>query len=166
MSEELNNLISRAKELIKDKDSEKAMSLANELVKGYSNEAKVWALRGHVHALNSEYVEAASDLTQAINLNPIEIYYFYSRGRYRFAIHDNNSAVDDFTKGLNLCDLHKKDDFREELHFWRAETFLRLGKKTEALSDLDHVPEDDYTSWTDRLRTKAGLVADCGKLER
>ncbi|MGZ4828198.1 MAG: tetratricopeptide repeat protein [Candidatus Angelobacter sp.] len=165
MPEKLDNLISRAKELVKDKDSEKAMSLANELVKRYSNEARVWALRGHMHALNSKYTEAASDLTQAININPTEIYYFYSRGRYRFAIHDNESAVDDFTNGLNLCDLHQKDDFREELHFWRAETLLRLGKKTEALSDLDHVPEDGYTSWTDRLRTKAQLVADCGKLE-
>jgi tetratricopeptide (TPR) repeat protein len=166
MHEELNNLISRAKELVKDKDSEKAMSLANELVKRYVNEAKAWALRGHLHALNSEYIEAASDLTQAININPTEIYYLYSRGRYRFAVHDNKSAVEDFTKGLDLCALHKKDDFREELHFWRAETLLRLGKKTEALSDLDQVPEDDYTSWTDRLRTKAELVADCGKLEQ
>ena len=41
MPEKLDNLISRAKELVKDKDSEKAMSLANELVKQYSNEAKV-----------------------------------------------------------------------------------------------------------------------------
>jgi tetratricopeptide (TPR) repeat protein len=166
MPEKLNNLISRAKELVKAKDSRQAMSLANELVKRYSNEAKTWALRGHIHALNSEYIEAASDLTRAININPTEIYYFYSRGRYRFAIHDNKSAVEDFTKGLDLCDLHKKNDFREELHFWRAETLLRLGKKTEALSDLDQVPEDDYTSWTDRLRTKAELLADCGKLEQ
>jgi tetratricopeptide (TPR) repeat protein len=162
MPEELDNLISRAKELAKDKDCEKAMSLANELVTRYSNEAKVWALRGYIHALNSEYAEAASDLTRAIS--PREIYYFYSRGRYRFAIHDNESAVDDFTNGLNLCDKCEKDDFREELHFWRAETLLRLGKKTEALSDLDHVPDDDYTSWTDRLRTKAQLLADCRDL--
>jgi tetratricopeptide (TPR) repeat protein len=166
MSEELNNLIARVKELVKNKDSEKAILLANELVKRYPDKAKVWALRGHIHALNSEYIEAASDMTQAININPTEIYYFYSRGRYRFSIHDDNSAVDDFTKGLNLCDLCKKDDFREELHFWRAETLLRLGKKTEALSDLDHISEDDYTSWTDRLRTKAALIADCDKLEQ
>jgi tetratricopeptide (TPR) repeat protein len=165
MPEKLDERISRVKELIKNKDGEKAMSLASELVMQYSNEAQVWALRGHIHALNSEYTEAASDLTQAININPHEIYYFYSRGRYRFAIHDNRSAVDDFTNGLNLSDLHQKDDLREELHFWRAETLLRLGKKTEALSDLEHVPEDDYTSWTDRLRTKTQLEEDCEKSE-
>jgi hypothetical protein len=65
---------------------------------------------------------------------------------------------------LEVCERYKNDAYREELHFWRAEALLRLGKKQEALTDLAHVYDNDFASWTYKLRTKADLLADCSKL--
>jgi len=164
MRKELNELIAKAKKLVNDKNREEAMSLADQLVEQYPNETESWGLRAYLHALNQSYNDAIADMTRAIEITPTEVFYFYSRGRYRFALQENQLAVDDFTNGLHLCSQYKKEDYREELHFWRAEAFLRLGRQNEALFDLAHVPGDEYTSWTDRLRTKADLVADCQKL--
>jgi len=162
MTSNLDDFIAKAKQMAEN-DHTGALSLANELAEKNPNEMKVWILRGYLHELSDDYDEAVVDLTRAIEINPMEPRLFYSRGRYRFALSDDRLAIDDFTKGLELCDRYKKDDYREELFFWRAEALLRLGKKREALSDLAHVP-GDYTSWTYKLRTKADLLADCSEL--
>jgi tetratricopeptide (TPR) repeat protein len=163
MASHLDDLISKAEELAKHRDGEGAMSLANELVEQYPNDMKVWSLRAYLHERNNDYAEAIADLTRAIEINAAEPHFFYSRGRYNFALGSDQPAIDDFSKGLDLCDHYKSDYYREELHFWRAEALLRLGKKHEALSDLAHV-SDDFRSWTYKLRTKAELLGECNSL--
>lgn len=162
MSNSIDDLIARADGLSRAKDRNGAMALANELVSQYPNEMKVWSLRAHLHALNHHYSEAVADLTRAIEINNMEPDFFFNRGSYSFRLGDNQSAIDDFTKGLALCDYHKDDYYRETLYFWRAETLLRLGRKQEAVADLSHIRED-FSFWTDRLRTKADLLAECNK---
>jgi tetratricopeptide (TPR) repeat protein len=163
MGSHLNDLISKAEELAKHGESEGAMSVANELVEQHPNEINVWFLRAYLHELRNHYAEAIADLTHAIDINADEPHFFYSRGRYNFALGDAQSAIHDFNKGLALCDKHDSDYYREELHFWRAEALLRLGKKQEALSDLGSV-RNDFSSWTYKLRTKEELLADCRRL--
>jgi tetratricopeptide (TPR) repeat protein len=176
MNSHIDNLISKTKELARKDDDEAALSLANELVEQYPNEMRVWALRGYLHRRNRKYAEAVADMTRAIEINnkglanlSLEhellktVDLFFNRGTDRFALGDCQSAVDDFTKGLEFCDRYKNNDFRDTLHFWRAEALLRLGRKREAISDLTHVP-DDFRFWTDKLRTKADLLADCNRL--
>lgn len=164
MNSDLDGLVSKAKELEQSGDVEGAISLANELVAQHPDEIKAWSLRGYLYALNHEYEKAAADLTRVIEINAADPYHFYSRGRYRFALGQNESALDDFTEALGVCDRYKNDDYREELYFWRAEVLLRLGKKRGALADLAHVRDSGFTSWTYKLRTKADLLADCAKL--
>lgn len=139
------------------------MSLANELVKQYPDEMRVWLLRSHLHNLDENYKDAIGDLTRAIEINPMEPHLFYTRGTCRFAQADYEGAVNDFSKGLALCDYHSSDYYRGELYFWRAESLLKLGRKQDALLDLAHVGEDQ-TSWTDKLRTKSDLLRDCNGL--
>jgi len=88
---------------------------------------------------------------------------FINRGADQFALGDNGSSINDFTRGLDLCELYTSNDYRETLLFWRAEALLKLGRKQEALADLAYVSED-FRFWTDKLRTKGDLLADCAKL--
>jgi tetratricopeptide (TPR) repeat protein len=162
MASHLDDLISRSKLLAKQSQPEAAMSLANDLVREYPDEMRVWSLRAYLHERRNEYTSAVADLTRAIDINATEPHFFYSRGRYHFTLGDDHSAIGDFTKGLALCDCHNSDYYREELHFWRAEALLRVGSKPEALADLDFV-RNDFTSWTYKLRTKAELLGDCNQ---
>jgi hypothetical protein len=93
----------------------------------------------------------------------LEPHLYFTRGRYRFALNDNLGALEDFSKGLQLCDHWNSDYYREEILFWRAETLLRLGKKEDALIDLARV-SDDFSSFPYKLRTKRELTADCADL--
>jgi tetratricopeptide (TPR) repeat protein len=175
MTPSVDDLIAKAEKMAKSDDDKGAMSLANDLVTQYPNEMKVWSLHAYLNGRSGNYAEAVSDFTRAIEINAKEpelgldkgiltaVDLRFNRGADNFALGNNQSAIDDFTKGLDLCDRHHSDDYRETLLFWRAEALLKLGKKHEALSDLARV-RDDFSFWTYKLRTKADLLVDCNRL--
>ena len=172
MTQDIDNLIAKAERMAQKGDDEAAMSMANDLTTQYPNEMKVWTLRAYLHRRDRNYSSAIADLTRAIDINAkevesdrdkgilIEVDLFFNRGTDRFALGDVAAAIDDFTKGLDLSDRSRSDDYRETLLFWRAEALLKLGKKLEALSDITQV-RDDFSFWTYKLRTKSDLLADC-----
>ena len=160
MSSELENGISRAKGMARNQDDSGAMNLANELLSRYPDDIRVWMLRGYLHELNEEYEQAKADLTLAIRINSLEPHLYYSRGRFSYQLGEMQEAVQDFSKGLDLCDFHKNDYYRHELSFWRAATLLKLGDRRGALSDLRSLPED-LSSCTDSPQTKRDLVEAC-----
>lgn len=172
MTPSLDNLIAKAKELARKDEAEKAMALANELTTQHPDELRVWSLRAYLHGRSGNYAEAVADFTRAIEINAKEpelgldkgiltaVDLLFNRGADSFALGNNQLAIDDFTKGLDLCDRYGSDDYRETLLFWRAEALLKLGKKREALSDITQV-RDDFSFWTYKLRTKSDLLADC-----
>jgi tetratricopeptide (TPR) repeat protein len=163
MSTNLDEQIAKAKNLAQSGDEEGGMSMATALVEQHPVEMKVWSLRAYLHAGNSNYEQAIADLTRAIAINSMEPVLFWDRGRYKSLLRLDESAVSDFSRGLELCDSHKDDYYREALHFSRAEALIHLGRKREALADLNHVREDLKT-WTYKLRTKAELLTDCDNL--
>jgi tetratricopeptide (TPR) repeat protein len=174
MTHKFDDLISKAERLVQNSNAEAAMAIANELVEQYPSEIKAWRLRAHLHGRNSNYAESVADYTRAIEVDTAgpalnsdnvltTVDLFFNRGADRFALGDNHSAIDDFSRALDLSDKYHRGDYRDTLHFWRAEALLRLGRKHAALSDLTRVP-DGFTFWTDRLRTKADLLADCATL--
>ena len=160
-SRAFDETVAKAKQLARAGDGTAAIALADEVIHRYPLKIEGWMVRGLVHELGDEYELAARDITRAIELNSLEPHLYYSRGRYFFYLGDDHRAADDFSQGLRLSEFHKNDYYREELLFWRAEAFLRLGRKKEALEDLANV-SDDFTSWTYKLRTKQDLLRDGG----
>jgi tetratricopeptide (TPR) repeat protein len=158
MSVELEQSIAKAKELARNGNDSGAMALADELVIQHPNEMRVWMLQGYLHELNEEYEQAKADLTRAIELNGLEPHLYYSRGRFAFHLDELRDAAQDFSKGLELCEFHKNDYYRDELLFWRALTLLKLGDRQGSLDDLSRLPED-FSTWTDRPQTKQDLLA-------
>jgi tetratricopeptide (TPR) repeat protein len=163
MTTNLDQQISTAKNLDGSGDSDGAMLLATKLVEQHPNEMEVWSLRAYLHASKHNYERAVADLTRAIAINSMEPVLFWNRGRYESKEGNYQSAVSDFSRGLELCDHYKDDYYREALHFFRAEVLINIGKKREALADLDHV-RDGLKTWTYKLRTKAELLEECDKL--
>jgi tetratricopeptide (TPR) repeat protein len=160
---DLKDLISRIRNIAGAGDEERAMALAADLVAQYPSDSRVWSLRSYLRGRVSDYTGAVADVTHAIELDPLETSYLLSRGMDRLRLGDYLLAAEDFSRGLDLCDHHHDNYFREMLYFMRAEAFLMIGKKDQALTDLTHV-RSDFRTWTYRLRTKADLIADAGRL--
>ncbi|MDI1447448.1 tetratricopeptide repeat protein [Polyangium sp. 6x1] len=123
---------------------------------------ELWHTLAYAYEARGEYTAAIAALTRAIVLSPREPVSFMDRGGCALMAGHYERAMADFSLGLILCDELDWDDYREALHFLRAEAFVQLGKKAEALSDLAHVPHD-YVFWTIQVRSKAELLALCGE---
>lgn len=160
MTNKLQNEISRAENLAKNGQNKSAIMLATKLLEEYPDEMEVWRLRAYLYGRDENYSNATSDLTRAIEINSQEPVLFFDRGRYSLAENDYSSAVDDFNKGLDLCDRYQNDYYREAFHFLRAEAYIALGKKQDALADLAFV-NDEYELWINELRAKKDLIAEC-----
>lgn len=137
-----------------------ALPQASKLIEKYPNEMGAWMLRAYIHGIQRNYNKAIDDLTHAIDISPTEPCLFFDRGRYYLRSSDYQNAIDDFTNGLAACDLHSSDYYRETLHFFRADMYLKLGNKKAACEDLKNV-QDGFDIWTDRFCSKQELLAQC-----
>jgi tetratricopeptide (TPR) repeat protein len=134
--------------------------LADALVDQYPDVFQVWSLRAYIYSLMRERNKAIDDLTQALAIQAQEPCLFFSRSILFIKIGDYQGAIFDCCQGLDLCDFYANDYYRSELHFIRAYAYLRLGNKSKALEDLQHVA-DGHVSWLDQLWSKEQLVEQC-----
>src|SRR4029077_6392678 len=106
MTETMDILIAKAKELARKDDDDGAMALANDLAARYPNELRVWSLRAYLHGRKRNYPEAVADFTRAIEINAKEpelgldkgiltaVDLLFNRGADRFALGDHQLAID------------------------------------------------------------------------
>jgi tetratricopeptide (TPR) repeat protein len=160
LAADLDRRIKQSKELARAGDRPAALDLASSLVAAHPGELRVWLLRAYIHELEESYLEAESDLSRAITVNGSEPHAFYTRGRMRYELGRYSEAGADFNEGLQLCDLHKNDYYRSELHFWLGAVYLELGDKPAALSVLTLLP-DDFSSFIHGVWTKQSMLNRC-----
>jgi tetratricopeptide (TPR) repeat protein len=156
----IDALISKAKIFARSGETDKALSIANELIDRFPDDMEVWLLRSYLFARMANYPRSILDLDRAISINAQEPTLFYDRGRYHFKLESYTRAIEDFSMGLAVCDQLKDDYYRESLLFFRAEAYLALANKEQARNDLSSV-RDDFTTWTFKLRTKSEILSEC-----
>jgi tetratricopeptide (TPR) repeat protein len=152
--------IKQAKTLAQAGDFDAALDLASKTIKAFPGALEAWLTRAYVHELNSSYAEAEADLNQATLIGVLEPHVFYTRGRMRYSLERYKDAGMDFQEGLRLCDLHRNDYYRSELHFWSGAVFLELGDKKSALEAFTRLP-DDFSSFINGPIEKKHMLARC-----
>ena len=156
---ELEKLIAALERRAKSEDPA-ALASATKLAADYPLEANVWGLRAYMFARAGNLVNAIGDLDRAIELSAPEPSHYFDRGRYKLRLGDNEGAVADFSRAIGICDAHGDNYYLESLHFIRADALLKVGRRREALVDLEHV-RDGFTLWTSELRSKEALLSEC-----
>lgn len=146
--------------LAKSDDYAEALRRLDDLAAVFPKETKVWATRAYINERKGDSGAAIADWSKLINLSNKEPHPFYVRGILFIRVARYREAVADFTKVIELGDFYNSDYYREPAYFCRADAYSRLGEFEKARLDCIHV-RDDMQTWTDRLRTKAGVLADC-----
>jgi tetratricopeptide (TPR) repeat protein len=137
-----------------------ALRRLDELTREFPSEYLVWATRAYLNGRRGARDEAIADWSKAIALCNTEPHCFYMRGIDLFALRKYAEAASDFTRVIELCDLHESDYYREGAHFFRADTYVRLGEYEKARLECLKV-SDQFRTWTDGIRCKADLLAQC-----
>jgi len=107
-----------------------AVEVGQHLVELLPNRAVSYGLRAAAHRLAGQTQESLRDYSRAIELDPTQGYYFYSRGRILFELGGAAAAEEDFARAVQLSPI--------EPDYWleRALTRLAQQKFPEAREDI------------------------------
>lgn len=154
-----------AEEMARTGRYDEALCLLNELALVSPSEAEIWVARANVNTLKCDLDAAITDWTRVIGLCGTQPHYFFMRGVVLIQLGEFRKAVSDLTSVIELSDLYQSDYYRGTAHLFRAEAHLKLREFDNARRDCAHV-DDDTRIWTDRLRTKADILAECSGNEK
>jgi tetratricopeptide (TPR) repeat protein len=160
MSELLDSLIKDIEKRVRAEDP-MAVERAAQLADQYPDEPEAWSLLAYARARNDDMDGAVAAMSRMKEVSPPDPSIFFFRGGYEHDRGNLEAALADFTEGIALSKQLQNEFYLSSLYFGRADVLVALGRKAEALADLEHV-EDDHVGWTTRLRTKAAILADCG----
>lgn len=160
MMKDVNKLCKHASELADADCYARARETVGKAIDCDPENPLVWNTRSYIHACEGRLEDAVVDLSRSVSLCDYEPHPYFTRGQILLKLGRLKEAIDDFSRVLELCDLYSSDYYRPTAHFFRADAYVRTGKFSEALADCDRVP-DGTCIWTDRLRTKIEIVAEC-----
>lgn len=160
----MNNSLEKTIESVKSmgrENDKRALSEADLLIGQHPSEPKVWSLRSYLYARQGRYEEALADISEAAKLAPDEIVYHFNRGRYNIHLGSFDRSIEDLSEGLVLCARHRHDYYQDALYFLRAFSYVKIGDKHAAKTDLGQIADNDYTFWIDDLVSKKDLLKLC-----
>lgn len=160
MSKSISDELQRIDAMARNDEYEAALQCVDALARSHPGEAALWRTRAYVNSRSGNRRAAIVDMDRAIQICNLEPDYFFTRGILLFKTENYQQAVVDFTKVIELCDYHGSEYYREGAYFLRADAYVRLRQFSEALQDCAHV-RDGMRAWTDRLRSKEEIVAEC-----
>ena len=102
--------------------------------------ARAYALQGHNNLGEGLELAAISDFTKAIELNPDDHYYYFSRGLAKEDFCDYQGALSDYTKAIEL------NPDNERTWITRGNLYFRLEYYEEALDDCNSAIEVNHNS--------------------
>jgi len=161
MSELLDSLIKDIEKLVRAKDPT-AVERAARLAETYPDVPKVWRELAFVHSMFRDMDGAVAAMNRMIAIAHPHPMNFLLRGDYELRRGNHEAALADFTEGIALSKRLQNEFCLSSLYFFRADVLVSLGRKAEALADLEHV-EDDHAEWTTKRQSKFALLTECGQ---
>ena len=165
MNAPLRNQLSEIDDLTRADNCDEALRRLDLLAESHPGEAWIWRSRSYANSRRGEIQSALKDLAKAIEKCDQEPDFFYTRGILLFQEGRFREAVPDFTRVIELCALLGSNYYREGAYLFRADAHLRLRAYDKARADCRHV-SDAMRTWTDRLRTKSEILAECAEAEQ
>lgn len=165
MTENLEKLIASIETKVRADDPH-ALDEANALVGRHPADARVWSLRSYIRSRSNDFDGAIHDISEAISISPLEPVFFFNRGRFQLRLGNYKDSISDLSRGLELCDVHENDYYRDTLLFFRAAAYVRVGDGVSAAADLSKIEDEEFSLWLDGLVSKKQLLAECEKLIR
>ena len=92
----------KGREALEKGDDDKALSYAQEAIRGEPREGHFYALRGDIHYKENRYTEALEDYDRAIELNSNYFYYYLQRGLTKKQMNRTTESYADLQKSTAL----------------------------------------------------------------
>ena len=160
MDESLERQLEQAKAFFLEKNHDKALSILNGLIEKYPDHSYCYFKRSFIFHHKKDWHQAFADLNKAISLNPDEPAYFFFKGFWKINCGHYDEGVDALTHAIINEEKIGSEYYKSTLYLMRAFANMQLGKKAEALLDLENSHDDEATHLNGKIRTKASLLQE------
>jgi tetratricopeptide (TPR) repeat protein len=144
------------------RSDENALNEANELVRDFPQCAEAWRTLAYIESLSKNREEAIRYITRAIEIDPDQPFYLYTRALYRSKSLDFHGAVKDAKLGIAISDRLQFHYYRDSLLFLSAHAHVQLGDIDVARGELFSIEDREVRTWIHGLVTWESLAERCG----
>lgn len=124
------------------KDYPAAFSACDAIIEAHPDLIGPLRKRAQIYAHKADFAQAIHEMSTVIQKGPAEPGDYFFRGWWNLEESNENDAIRDLTKAIDLGKQSNDDYFTETAKFFRAVAYLRLGRNQEALADCQHVSDD------------------------
>ena len=128
---EYGEYINRASDRFSENNFQGAISVLNEGIDAFPNNALLYLNRGFVEHFLRDYEGAMADYNKAIEINPNFAFAYNNRGALRVSINDISGAFEDYDKALSINPKYS------DAYYNRANLKYMLDDNNGALQDYD-----------------------------
>ena len=119
--------------LLKENDSEGALSQCNEILKNDDRNTAAYLMRSKVHRKNLDYPGAINDISKNILIEPDNPEFYLFRGKCYQEFNQHTNAINDFSKYISL-NPNNPDAF-----FTRAKSYEEIMNYDKAMDDYNKI---------------------------
>ena len=145
-----------------DAASEKAYSKALQLCDDYIHTNREspdgFRTRSQVHSMMGDFSRAITDRTTAMQIGTLEPGDLFFCGWWNLELNQLDAALKDLTDSLKLAEQLDTHEFDQSAYLFRSVTYLRMGKKSKALADSEHVDDEFFIYLRSGSISKADVV--------
>ena len=145
-ADEPKDLLAQVRAALKQKEIEKALTLAEKAVAGNPASAEAVFLRGQVRMEQREFDKAIADFTKAIELDPKAVAAFDARGTAHFKLGEIKKSLADFDKFIALVPKAAAAHWRRGLTLYYADEFAK-GVAQFTTSDKEEPNDVENAVW-------------------
>lgn len=136
------------------RDFEGALRICDELIERFPDNARGYQKKAAVLHHSGASIEALTEISRAIEIDPNRSYQFSLRGRIRFETSDFLGPIDDFSRVIEIENQTKSEYFLQTAYAFRAASSLSIGKFDDVAKDLRKVKGGFVTY------TRTGVVSE------
>ena len=133
----LQDAIKEAVAAFEKGDKDKALKLADEVVKAHPKQAKAFLLRGTLREAMNQHADAVADFTESLKLAPQQAELFNRRGSSQFKLGRIKESIADFDRFLALQPSGFPDHWRRGISLYYAGRYEDGCKQFEGYEKVD-----------------------------
>jgi len=152
--------IEDAYKLAKSGKYDEAIEICTAYIEAYPDRREGYKQRSYILARAQLWEDAIIDVNTLIKMGHEEPDDYFSRGRWHLMAGNVSSAIDDFSKIIEIEGVLQRKYYTESAYFYRATACIEIGFFQRAIDDCEKIRDGFKVHLMGKLVTKADILSE------
>ena len=146
--------------LAKEGMYDEAIQICGKYIAAHPNQREGYKQRSFIFGRMKLWKDAIKDVDILINMGHEEPDDYFSRGRWHLMAGNVSSAIDDFSKIIEIEGVLQRKYYTESAYFYRAKAYIEIGLFQEAIDDCEKIRDGFNVHLMGKLVSKADILSE------